>query len=41
MRWLRARAAIGDSRVQLKGPAEQTITSKEDLLEYIARRLWQ
>ena len=33
----RARAAIGDSRVQLKGPAEQTITSKEELLEYIAR----
>jgi uncharacterized protein YcfJ len=32
-----ARAAISDSAVQLKGPLEQTITSKEDLLEYIAR----
>ena len=32
-----ARAAIGDSAVQLKGPLEQTITTKEQLLEYIAR----
>ena len=33
----RARAAIGDSAVQLKGPLEQTITTREDLLEYIIR----
>ena len=32
-----ARRQVGDSRVQLKGPLEQTITTREQLLEYIAR----
>jgi hypothetical protein len=32
-----ARRQVGDSRVQLKGPLEQTITTREQLLEYIAK----
>ena len=33
----KARAEIGDSAVKLNGPAEQTITTKEDLLRYIRK----
>ena len=33
----RARAAIGDSQVQLKGPLQQTVTTREQLLEYIRK----
>jgi hypothetical protein len=33
----KARSTIGNAPINLKGPLEQTITTKEDLLEYIAR----